>query len=52
MPSDGSVPSLDRMLMEPDFSEPPTSGHVIGAATFILLIAYLVFSSAGVLAAP
>lgn len=37
-------PPLDRMMMELDRSESFPSGHVVGSATFILLIAYLVFS--------
>ncbi|MFP7761008.1 phosphatase PAP2 family protein [Marisediminicola sp. LYQ85] len=37
-------PPVDRMLLSPDMSESFPSGHVIGSATFILLIAYLVFS--------
>lgn len=37
-------PAVSRMLLEPDYSESFPSGHVVGAASFILLIAYLVFS--------
>lgn len=37
-------PPLANMLMEKDYSESFPSGHVVGACSFILLIAYLVFS--------